>query len=132
MIPPNSLAAIERKLYAHLMLFAAASAVVGMVCGGVAMAGSAAMGVAGALAYYFLLGMQVRRQTALGRPSHLIVVIVSLLGRQIITMAAPALCFLWFGAAWWPSLITLIVARHWVMLIGWQVSQAPVVPAPQA
>lgn len=132
MITPNSLVSIERKLYLHLSLFAGVGAAAGMAIGGGTMAGAAVMGVLGAMAYYLLLGMQVRRQVALGRPSHLLVVIVSLLGRQIISMAAPYLAFVWFGSAWWLSLVTLLVARHWVMLIGWQASAAPLVAAPQA
>lgn len=120
MIPPANLGALERSLYRQLLILALIAAGISLAFGGVDAACAAALGIAGALGYYVLLGMQVRRQLAFGRASHLLVVIVSMLGRQVLTMAAPALAFLYFRPHWWLALITLIVARHWVIAAAWQ------------
>ncbi|HEY9721087.1 MAG TPA: hypothetical protein V6D47_03690 [Oscillatoriaceae cyanobacterium] len=119
MIPPVSLGALERSLHGQLLILAFIAAGISLAFGGLDAAAASALGIAGAMGYYVLLGMQVRRQLAFGHASHLLVVIVSMLGRQVLTMAAPAIAFMYFRPHWWLSLITLIVARHWVMVAAW-------------
>ena len=79
----------------------------------------AAIGVAASVLYYMMLGVQVRKQVAIGRPPNLLAVLVSLFGRQVVCLAAPAACYFLIGQGWWASLITMVIARHWVMVAGW-------------
>lgn len=119
---PHHLHAIEKPLYTQLGFFAIASLAVGMLAGGPAYGAAACAGVLAAVLYYMMLGVQVRRQAAMRHAPNLIAIVVSLLGRQIVCLAIPGLCYMLLGEAWWASLVTLFIARHWVMVVGWRVS----------
>lgn len=118
-IAPDHLARIERRLYSQLAAMALLSAGVGVAMGAWMYGVCGAIGVLTAMFYFALLGAQVRRQLAKGRQPNALVMMASLLGRQVICLAAPAFCFFAFGQAWLACLITLLIARHWVMIVGW-------------
>ncbi|MNS24214.1 hypothetical protein D3C72_560500 [compost metagenome] len=123
---PYDLRSIERTLYKQLVAMALVSLGVFGMLGAWGAAVSATVGVVAAILYYMMLGVQVRKQVAIGRPPHVLAVIASLFSRQVVSLAAPAVCFFYVGEGWWASLITLVVARHWVMVAGWSRPQAAI------
>jgi hypothetical protein len=122
---PDHLRTIETSLYKQLVAMALLVLGLGAIVGGWQMGLSAAIGVVTAIFYYMMLGVQVRKQVAIARPPNLLAVILSLFGRQVICLAAPAACFFLIGQGWWASLITLVVARHWVMVAAHAGNTAP-------
>jgi hypothetical protein len=122
----ENLRAIEQPLYAQLLLMAVVSLMVGTVLGGLNWGLAAAAGVVTAMGYYRLLAVQVRRQFAVRRVPPMLLIIVALAGRQALCLAVPALCFFTLGNAWLACLITLVVARHWVMIVAWRGNRATV------
>lgn len=116
---PDHLARIERRLYTQLGGLVVASAGIGMVLGGWQLGLAGAIGFLTAIFYFMLLSAQVRRQLARGRQPNALVMVASLLGRQVICLAAPAFCFFAFGQAWLACVVTLLIGRHWVMVVGW-------------
>ena len=127
-LPPYSLRSIERPLYLQLAALAACAVGAGFVFGAAAWGLSAGAGFLTAIAYYILLGVQVRRTLARGKQPHVLVFIISMLGRQVISFAAPVACYFTFGQAWWACLVTLLVARHWVMVVSMQGQSAAPTP----
>ena len=123
---PYSLATIERPLYTHLLIMAVAGLGVGYMVGGWSYAGSAAVGVFAAILYYMMLGVQVRRQLGQGRRPNMLTMVLSFMGRQAVSLLAPTLCFIFLGQGWWLSLVTLVIARHWVLVVAWPRSTAAV------
>ena len=121
---PTDLNSIERALYKQLTAMALVCVGVCGALGAWSAAASGAIGIAATVLYYMMLGVQVRKQVAIGRPPHLLAVIVSLFGRQVVCLAAPTACFFFIGQGWWVSLITMVVARHWVMVAGWSRREA--------
>jgi hypothetical protein len=126
---PDHLRSIETKLYKQLAAMAVLVLGLGGALGDWRLGLSATIGVAAAILYYMMLGVQVRKQVAIGRQPNLLAVLLSLFGRQVVCLAAPTACFFLIGQGWWASLITLVVARHWVMVVA---SLRDAAPAPHA
>ena len=117
-LPPDNLSASQRTLTVQLAAMMVLSLGVGLAFGAWDWGVAAGAGFLAAIIYFVLLGMQVRRTLASGRQLNVAAIIVSLLGRQVICFLAPLLCFYYLGQAWWACVITLLIARHWVMLVG--------------
>ena len=116
---PDHLASIERRLYTQLGGMVIATAGLGVVLGAWQWGVAGAIGFLTAIFYFMLLSAQVRRQLARGRQPNALVMVASLLGRQVICLAAPAFCFFALGQAWLACVVTLLIGRHWVMVVGW-------------
>lgn len=115
----HDLSHIERTLYKQLMAMALVCFGACGLLGAWGAAVSGVIGIAATVLYYMMLGVQVRKQVAIGRQPHLLAVVVSLFARQVVCLAAPTACFFFIGQGWWASLITMVIARHWVMVAGW-------------
>lgn len=120
---PDQLASIERRLYTQLGGLVIATAGLGVGFGAWTFGIAGAIGFLTAIFYFVLLSAQVRRQIAKGRQPNALVMVASLLGRQVICLAAPAFCFYAFGPAWLACVVTLLIGRHWVMVVGWNLHQ---------
>lgn len=120
----ENLRAIEQPLHIQLLFMAVVSLVTGAVIGGPKVGLAAALGVLTAMGYYKLLAAQVRRQFAFRRVPPLMLIIGALAGRQLLCLAVPAACFFTLGTAWLACLVTLVVARHWIMIVAWRGNRA--------
>lgn len=119
-LPPDSLRSIQRPLYIQLAAMAIAAMGVGFVLGAPNWGISAGVGFLTAIVYYVLLAAQVRRTLGRGKLPHVLVLIISMLGRQVVCFLGPLACLYAFGQAWLACLVTLLIARHWVMVISLQ------------
>jgi hypothetical protein len=125
----DHLSSIERSLYTHLVAMALVVGGAGVLAGDWRLGASGVVGVGAAILYYMMLGVQIRKQVAIGRAPSMLAVLLSLFGRQVVSLAAPAACFFLIGQGWWASLVTLVVARHWVMVAARAGIPAPATPA---
>lgn len=123
------LSRLETSLYKQLLVMAVVCGALGALFGGPPWAFAAALGPIAGIAYYALLATTTRRVFAAGRVPAPIVVIFGLAGRQAVSLAAPALCFFWLGQPWLACLLTLVVARHWILVAAWP-RGAAYTPAP--
>ena len=132
-LPPDRdiLGRLEVTLYKQLLVMAVACGLVGAIFGGPDWAIAAALGPLAGIAYYALLAMSTRRVFASGRVPAPLFVILGLAGRQAVSLAAPALCFFWLGQPWLACLLTLVVARHWILVAAWP-RGAALAPAPSS
>jgi hypothetical protein len=111
--------AIEQPLQVQLLAMAFVVFCLGAVLGGWHWGLAAASGVGSAMLYYRLLAEQVGRQFVRGHMPNPLLMIGFLAGRQIICLAAPAVCFFTLGTAWLACLVMLVVARHWILVVAW-------------
>ena len=118
--PPDTLSAIERPLYLQLAVLAIASMAIGVAARHSDAGIACAAGFACAIAYYALLAVQIRRQLTALRWPGAIAIFVSMAARQAVCFLAVTGCFLYVPHAWWLSLVTLVVGRHWVFAFAWR------------
>lgn len=118
------LRSIEQPLYGQLAAVGVVVFGLGLMVGGWRWGVAAGVGVAAAMLYYVILAAQVRRQFARGRVPKMVILVGCLAARQIVCLAAPAACFFSLGTAWLASLATLVLARHWIMLVAWRGNRA--------
>jgi len=117
--PPDHLRSIERPLQYQLLALAAIVSVLGAFSLGWQWGLAAGAGVVAGMLYYRLLAIQIRGQFARGSRPKPVVMIGCLAMRQIVCLAVPAVCFFALGTAWLASLVTLVVARHWILPVAW-------------
>lgn len=79
---------------------------------------AAALGCLATGLYFWMLGIQVLRMTALDRPPAPWRIVLSMLGRQAISVLACLLALGVWGTAWWACLIAILIGRHWVMVVA--------------
>lgn len=127
----DHLSRLETSLYKQLLVMAGVCGLSGALFGGPPWAIAAALGPLAGIAYYALLAMSTRRVFSAGRVPAPIFVIFGLAGRQAVSLAAPALCFFWLGQPWLACLLTLVVARHWILVAAWPRGGA-LAPAPSS
>ncbi len=120
----DPLSRLETSLYQQLLVMSVACGSVAAIFGGPPWAIAAALGPLAGIAYYALLAMSTRRVFSAGRVPAPIIVIFGLAGRQAVSLAAPALCFFWLGQPWLACLLTLVVARHWILVAAWPRGEA--------
>ena len=127
MTPQPAIPTIEKPLYGQLVVMAGVFFVLGYVCLDWRWGASGAAGVAAAIGYYMLLAAQVRRQFARGFVPSPFILVMSLALRQLICLAVPGACAYYLGQpAWLGSLVTLFIARHWIVVVAWpRAGQAP-------
>jgi hypothetical protein len=119
-------------LYKQLLALALASGLVGVFGGGWDWGLSAAAGPLAGLGYYALLAGYTRRLFAVGRVPFVLLLVLSLVGRQLVCVGALAFCYFQFGQPWLACLATLFVSRHWVLVAAWspaKLALAPAIPA---
>jgi hypothetical protein len=114
----DDLSLLENRLYRQLLAMSLVSAVAGWGIGGTAWAVSAALGPLAAIGYFGLLAAHTRRVLASGRVPSAGLLSVSLAGRQAFCLAAPAACWYAWGEPWLVCLATLLVARHWIVVVA--------------
>ena len=122
---------LETSLYKQLLVLTVVCGAIGGILGGPEWGLAAALGPLAGMGYYALLAMSTRRVFSAGRVPAPIVLIFGLAGRQVLSLAAPALCFFWLGQPWLACLLTLVVARHWILVAAWP-RGAALTPAPSS
>lgn len=123
--PLDVLSSLERPLYAQLLILAGVAGGLGWASGGWAWGLSAALGMLTALSYYKLLALQTRRQFATRQHPGVPHLVILLALRQMVCLAVPALCFVAFGQAGLACLATLVIGRHWILVVAWPKSGGP-------
>lgn len=124
-----SLKTIEQPLYSQLLVLALVAFAIGQLAGGWRWGLSATSGVLAAILYYMMLAVQVRRQFARGRLPNVMILVGALAARQIICLTAPAACFFALGTSWLACLLSLVVARHWILFVAMRRNRAPMLAA---
>jgi hypothetical protein len=117
---PDSLSAIQRPLLTQLAWLALAFGLIGLAWGGWRAGVCAMVGCGGAIAYYWLLGIQIRQHMALQRLPGILRIIFALVMRQAVSFLAISFCYFYLRPVWWVALITLTIARHWIFVFAWR------------
>lgn len=107
---------MQRTLYRDLSLGALVALGAGMALQAPTWGASAALGCLATGLYYWMLGVQVVRMTALDRPPAPFRIVLSMFGRQAVSVLACLLALTVWGTAWWACLIAILIGRHWVMV----------------
>lgn len=110
---------MERALSAQLSGLMGVMGMVGWAAMGPTWGLAAAVGVASALVYYRMLAFQTRRAIARGFMPGLGLVMGALVVRQFVCLAGPLLCLAFLGPAWFASVATMLIARHWILIVAW-------------
>lgn len=117
----DDLGHLESRLFRHLFVMSLLSFAVGGMFAGLEWGIAAALGPLAALAYYRLLARHTRN--AVRHRVHPGNMLASLfLGlRQVVSIVPPLACFATWGEAGWACLATLVLSRHWIVVVAWPV-----------
>ena len=130
MTSPDPLRSIERKLQTQLWVLAAVALALGTLLGDWRWGVASAAGVGAAMGYYRLLAIQIRAQLGRGSRPALGILVGCLAMRQLFCLAVPGVCCLALGTPWLASLVTLVVARHWILPVAWLANRS-IPPSPE-